>query len=371
MVSATGAEASPFLVTRMGSIMRPEPADPRESGGVLNPGCARGRDGELYLFPRAVAEGNYSRIEFARVCFGADDNPTGVERLGIALEPQEPYERTRRSGGGCEDARVTYVSALDRYVLTYTALSAMGPRVALAVSDDLATWQRLGLADFQPELGIDWNTHGDKDAVLFPEPVVDPHGRLALALLHRPNYLVTREDQTISLTIPEGVDDARPSIWISYADLDAATRDLGALTTLAHHRLLAKPEAGWENLRISSGPPPLRTYLGWLLMYFGVGGEPHPITPEGPQQMPERFAAGVMVLDATDPRRVLHRSTVPILEPATPEECQGNRANTIVPTGLDPRTPPQPGSRVDVYYGMADSCIGAGWLRLPGTLPEQ
>jgi len=36
------------------------------SGRVLNPAAVRGPDGELYLFPRLVAAGNYSRVGIAR-----------------------------------------------------------------------------------------------------------------------------------------------------------------------------------------------------------------------------------------------------------------------------------------------------------------
>jgi beta-1,2-mannobiose phosphorylase / 1,2-beta-oligomannan phosphorylase len=49
-------------------------------------------------------------------------------------------------GGGCEDPRITFVEPLHCYVMTYTALSAKGPRIALAVSEDLFHWRRLGLA---------------------------------------------------------------------------------------------------------------------------------------------------------------------------------------------------------------------------------
>ena len=31
--------------------MAPDPADPREAEGVLNPAVARGPDGQLYCFP--------------------------------------------------------------------------------------------------------------------------------------------------------------------------------------------------------------------------------------------------------------------------------------------------------------------------------
>ena len=88
-----------FQLQRLGLVMEPEPGNPLEAEGVLNPAAARGPDGQLYLFPRLVARGNYSRIGIARVRFNEAGDPTGVERLGIALEPEAGYER-RRDGSG-------------------------------------------------------------------------------------------------------------------------------------------------------------------------------------------------------------------------------------------------------------------------------
>src|SRR5580693_897666 len=113
---------------RLGLIIEPEPGNPDEIEGVLNPAAIRGPDGELYLFPRLVAKGNYSRIGIARVQFDSNGDPSGIQRLGIALEPVMPYE-LRPDGGGCEDPRVTYVEPLERYVMTYTAFSPFGPRI--------------------------------------------------------------------------------------------------------------------------------------------------------------------------------------------------------------------------------------------------
>jgi hypothetical protein len=56
-----------LTLQRLGMLMEPEPGNPQEIEGVLNPAAARGPDGELYLFPRLVAQGNYSRIGIARV----------------------------------------------------------------------------------------------------------------------------------------------------------------------------------------------------------------------------------------------------------------------------------------------------------------
>jgi hypothetical protein len=46
-------------------LMEPQPGNLQEVEGVLNPAADRGPDGELYLFPRLVARGNYSRIASA------------------------------------------------------------------------------------------------------------------------------------------------------------------------------------------------------------------------------------------------------------------------------------------------------------------
>jgi predicted GH43/DUF377 family glycosyl hydrolase len=147
-----------FQLQRLSQVMEPEPGNPLEAEGVTNPAAARGPDGQLYLFPRLVAAGNYSRIGIARALFNGAGDPSGVERLGIALEPEANFER-RPDGGGCEDPRISFVEPLGRYVMTYTAFSVAGPRIALAISEDLFRWQRLGLANLLAGGGIDPTGH--------------------------------------------------------------------------------------------------------------------------------------------------------------------------------------------------------------------
>lgn len=71
--------------TRLGVIMNPKTGEPHEAWGVLNPGTSVSADGVMHLFPRLIAEGNYSRIGPARLPFDGE-TPVGVECLGIALE---------------------------------------------------------------------------------------------------------------------------------------------------------------------------------------------------------------------------------------------------------------------------------------------
>ena len=64
-----------FQMKRLGMLMEPEPGNPLEVEGVLNPAGVRGPDGQFYLFPRLVAKGNYSRIGIARVKFNEAGDP--------------------------------------------------------------------------------------------------------------------------------------------------------------------------------------------------------------------------------------------------------------------------------------------------------
>src|SRR5438067_5734481 len=224
---------------RLGIIMAPDLADPREAGGVLNPAATRGPDGALYLLPRLVGAGNYSRIGLARVVHNRQGDPCGVERLGVVLEPEEPYERNSRTGGGVEDPRVTYLAALQTYVMTYTAYGSAGPRIDLAISHDLVHWRRRGLVQFAPHHGFDLGAVDNKDALLFPEPVPAPDGQPALALIHRPDLGTYRPaGRCVRAPLP-GLREQRPSMWLSYAPLHDLAVDRWPV--FGQHHLLAGP----------------------------------------------------------------------------------------------------------------------------------
>jgi predicted GH43/DUF377 family glycosyl hydrolase len=167
---------------RLGVVMEPRRHDLREAGGVLNPAVARGPDGQLYLLPRLVAAGNYSRIGLCRVVIDRRGNPVVVERLGVVLEPEASYERNPHNGGGVEDPRITALGAGRLYVMAYTALGPTGPRIAAAVSRDLVHWQRRGLVHFAPCHGgpdVPAELAGVVPGVVFPTGVdVRRDGRL-------------------------------------------------------------------------------------------------------------------------------------------------------------------------------------------------
>ena len=259
---ARGVKMSEFTLRRLGVLMEPEPGNPQEVEGVLNPAAARGPDGALYLFPRLVAKGNYSRIGIARVKFNDAGDPAGVERLGIALEPEADYERRPDGSGGCEDPRVTYVEPLHTYVMSYTAFSPEGPRIALALSDDLFHWTRLGLVTYAHWHGIDLSTVDDKDASLFPVAIPNSSGHRELGMLHRPLFPGTRPEETSCHGEAREVDLDHESIWISYCPPPLKSRELDRLGRFTSHHRLATPVSPWERLKIGCGTPPILTKHG-------------------------------------------------------------------------------------------------------------
>ena len=344
--------------------MEPEPGNQQEEGGVLNPAAIRGKDGMLYLFPRIATKDNFSRIGIARVNFNKQGDPISVERLGIALEPETEYEKRPGGGGGCEDPRISYVEALNHYIMTYTAFSANGPRIAMAQSTDLFHWKRLGLVTYVPYEGIEFNGINDKDACIFPSSIPGTEGVNCVGMLHRPLFPGTSPEERVGNVWDQEIDKHRESIWISYCTLSSG-KDGKWQPKFTSHRPLAIPIFEWEALKIGAGTPPILTKFGWMFLYHGV--------KEGALSTKEKkqliYSAGLMILSAKDPCDIIFRSPQPILAPELQEEKVGIIADVVFPTGIDRRDDIGKPTRFDVYYGMADDRIGVAQLELPDELP--
>lgn len=344
----------PYTLTRMGVIMTPEEGNDLEAEGVLNPGTGHTPDGTLYLLPRLVATGNVSRVGLARVII-ENGVPTGVEREGVVLEPTQGWERGANNAG-VEDPRVTFIPRLGLHVMTYVAYGPLGPRTAVAVSEDLRDWRRLGPALFAYDeaLDMDLNLFHNKDTVFFPEPVTAPDGVESFAVLHRPMWDLEETKPGEGIRVPAGVTDQRQSIWISYVPVADALADVSALTFWRGHRFLAGPKFPFEELKIGGGPAPLRVPEGWLLLHHGVTGI---LARAFDQQQKVNYAAGGMILDADDPTIVLSRTSEPLLKAETADETNGIVPNVVFPTAIE-----EIEGQLYVFYGMADSKIGVARL---------
>ncbi|HEY6326797.1 MAG TPA: hypothetical protein VIW73_09845 [Candidatus Cybelea sp.] len=344
---------------RLGVVLEPD-GDPTEAGGILNPGAARARGGELLLYPRCVAEGNISRIGIVRTQI--ENRSFAVEHLAFALQPEAPYELRPRSGYGCEDPRVTYVAALESYVMAYTAVGPDGPRVAIAISRDGYSWERLGPVNFA---GTATHSGDDKDAAFFPEPVLSPKGRRCLAFYHRPMLHLSSVDGRAAVPMIERMPfEDRESIRIAYVPLGPASKDHSKLCSVSESVQVLSPDAHWGSIKIGAGTPPVRVSLNgrdaWMAIFHGVD-----VINDGARKPFLRYSAGIVIHDLERPDRVLYRSPEPIMVPESRRERHGVVDNVVFPTGIDPR--PDLGERAfDVYYGMGDYSVGAArvWLNI-------
>jgi beta-1,2-mannobiose phosphorylase / 1,2-beta-oligomannan phosphorylase len=319
---------------------------------MLNPACARLRNGTLQLYPRMVAQGNVSRVG----SFRAQEEPAGTLELefdGFALQPEAPYEfRSEPGGYGCEDPRATYVRAIDRYVMAYVAYGPRAAEVAVATSEDGLQWQRCGLLQFR---GTD-APFADKDAAFFPEPVTSPAGVESLAFYHRPtlNLFGTSAKEAIA-EIKALPPQEREGIAIGYIPLDDVRKDLEALCTVTETHRLSLPPADWGTIKVGAGTPPVRIAEGWLAVIHGVDELPH---PSGPSQL--RYCAGVIIHDARQLDRIVFRSRDPLFVPEVGAELRGAVGHVVFPTGIDRRAERE----FDIYSGLADFEIGRGRLSL-------
>jgi predicted GH43/DUF377 family glycosyl hydrolase len=90
----------------------------------------------------------------------------------------------------------------------------------------------------------------------------------------------------------------------------------------------------------SAGPPPLKTSRGWLVFY-------HAMDPKEPNL----YKLGAMLLDLTDPTKVLARAVAPVLSPDEHYENHG-KPGIVYAAGAVVRN-----GKLFVYYGGADKVV--------------
>ena len=272
---------------------------PYPAHSVFNPGATLLPDGTTLLLCRVEDRRGHSHFCAARSKNGIDgwvidDKPT--------LKPD--HKNYPEELWGIEDPRITFVEELGKYAVAYTAFSKTGPGVALALTSDFRSFERLGLI-MQPD---------DKDAALLPRRV---DGNFAL--IHRP------------------MAEYGAHIWVSFSpDL----RNWGG------HKLAlpARRGAWWDANKVGLSPPLIETPRGWLMIYHGVRH-----TASG-----SLYRLGVALFDLERPEHCLLRGNSWIFGPETPYEREGDVANVAFPCGYTLGTD---GDTLRLYYGAADTCI--------------
>jgi predicted GH43/DUF377 family glycosyl hydrolase len=224
---------------------------------------------------------------------------------GVHFEVEkEPavFPGTRYEAYGCEDPRISYIEG--RYALTYSSVSENGVCSALAVSENLKTFERKGLI-FLPN---------NRNINIFPEKINGQY-----VAFHRP--------------ITSGW--CKNSIWIAYSP---------DMIHWGGYKKFFTPEmSGWCKGKVGAGAPPIKTDKGWLVIYHGV--------EENGKK--EKYSLGVMLLDINNPEVILGNCKTPILTPQEPYETTGFVNDVVFTCGAVKRKD----DRIDIYYGATDETL--------------
>jgi predicted GH43/DUF377 family glycosyl hydrolase len=273
---------------------------PYQVNSVFNPGAVRLSDGQTLLLARVEDRTGISHLTAAR----SQDGITNWE-----IDPQPTFAPDPKNypeeEWGVEDARIVYLAELEQYAVTYTAYSARGPLVCLALTRDFKTFERRGMI-MPPE---------DKDAAFFSKRI---GGKWAL--IHRPVGPGSTADIHLSFS----------------ADLQH-WRDTSVL-------LESRRGNWWDANKIGLCSPPIETREGWLMTYHGVR-----VTGAG-----VIYRVGLALLDLEDPRRIIRRGDEWVMSPREPYEIIGDVGYVVFPCGqvVDEAT-----GEIRLYYGAADSSI--------------
>lgn len=116
--------------------------------------------------------------------------------------------------------------------------------------------------------------------------------------------------------------------------------------------LLSVEQVSFANDKVGPGAPPVRTEKGWLTLFHAVDIDPQRGKNGWEPAWKKRYSAGVMLLDAEDPSRIIGLSREPLIAPEAEYETSiGFRQHVIFPGGMIL----EPGGEVKIYYGAADT----------------
>jgi len=320
-----------------------------ENEGVLNPAAIRIGD-EVYMYYRAVREGNHSTIGFCKL--KGPLNVASRQKTPVII-PEFDYESQ-----GVEDPRIVKID--DLYYLTYTAYDGTNARGALATSKDLIHFEKRGIivppityAEFVYRAELSGKVHEkyyrnqkfyyqeadpdksimlwDKNVIFFPRRI---NGDLVFLHRIRPGIQIVQFRE---------LDDLNEVFWKDY------------FLNFDSHVIL-DPDYPHESSYIGGGCPPIETEHGWLLIYHGA---------EETNKGIVYSACAAALLDIDNPSRVIARLTYALFAPEFIWEKKGEVNNVVFPTGTAIF-----GDTLYIYYGAADSRIATASVSLSELIKE-
>lgn len=310
-----------FLMTKYhhNPILTPRPENFWEASSVFNPAAIWEKE-KFYLVYRAQSPDRTSTLGLAE-----SDDGFHFKRFSEPIyTPRRDFEQKKEPGrlSGCEDPRITKLG--NEFYMFYTAYNGVDqPRVAMSsiAVDDFIN-HRWNWSD--PVAISEFGVH-NKNSCLLPEKINGQY-----VILHRTG----------------GRD-----IAIDYVnDLEELKKEKKWLEK--EEAIYPRPN-GWDGEKIGIAGPPIKTDLGWLLLYHGVSDIDH------------QYRVGMMILDHHDLSKVLYRSKYPIIKPTEKYEQEGDVPNVVFPCGVV-----LVNNTLFVYYGGGDKVIGLATAQMDELLAQ-
>jgi predicted GH43/DUF377 family glycosyl hydrolase len=305
-----------------------------ESSDTFNPAAAvfENRIRLLYRAEDGSGKGigkHTSRLGLA----GSEDGVTFQRHPVPVLYPDEDDAKPYEWMGGCEDPRVVegpdgtfyvYYTMWNRDNPSGTSVSA---RIGAASSKDLVHWTKHGPI-FKGILGDRFLNTWHKAASVVTEV---QSGRLQAVKINGKYWMYWGEDKIAAATSDDLIH------WTPVLD------ESGEL------KILIRPRANkFDSLLTEAGPPAVVTKDGIVLIYNGKNSGADKSISAG------AYAAGQLLLDKTDPVRVLDRCENYFFRPEMAFEKTGQyKDGTVFVEGLVYFK-----QKWYLYYGTADSYVG-------------
>jgi predicted GH43/DUF377 family glycosyl hydrolase len=323
-------------------IIQPHIHRPWELYGTFNPAAIMDDDGVVHLFYRAVGEDGISRIGHASSIDGIHFDtrsmyPVYEPRPGYGLPEEndtdlgkpkqyDPLVFTSGGGwGGIEDPRTVRIgSRVYMIFLAFAGWDDMRIAVTSITMDDLRKhkWKWRKAAFLSPPKSR------NKNWVLFPEKI---NGKYAILHGISPRIMIDYLDSVDGFSGIKPIKSCKDHGGYGYSD-----------------RARAK---FWDNRVRGAGTPPIKTDLGWLVLYHAID-----------KREPNRYKVGAMILDFKDPTNVLYRSPAPILEPDMDYENH-SKPGVVYASGAVVKN-----GNLLVYYGGGDRHVCVAEVPLKSLL---
>lgn len=313
-----------------------------EEFATFNP-AAVVRDGKVYVLYRAedatgasIIGGHTSRIGLAE----SRDGVHFTRHPAPVLFSDRDAQQGNEWPGGVEDPRIVEDES-GRYILTYTQWNRQVPRLAVATSRDLVTWEKHGPA-FAAAAGGKYLGVETKSGAILSRVVGDRivatrvNGRYWM-YYNVPDVLIATSDDLVHWTPME----------------DTNGRPL---------KVLAPRPGYFDSWLVEAGPPPLLTARGIVMLYNAGNSQAY-----GESSIPERmYTGGQALFDARNPIKLLARTDAPFIRPTEPYEKSGQYVEgTTFVEGLVPFK-----GKWFLYYGTADSRVGVATAPMASGAPR-